>query len=217
MEALSVHWGARVQEAQGDFVESLTLLGHHGPKLISGERSTPWRVSPFIFLMSIDSGPGLPALELSPPTAFPLRRVFGQRQMRRSSCRCNLVMEWKVKKDPGKKPVPKFLGSSPSQGQMPAKHNGAPSREESATYNCLTSPFPSFVTASFRTGWTHVSGLLNSRWTIQAENEFISNFYCRMRERKKKKGGEPDCWQCSLVAKSVFNSFPHSVESRQIA
>lgn len=152
------------------------------------------------------------------PTARPLRRMFGQRQIS-SSCRCSVVMESKVRGDAGKKPdPPNPLDHHPPSANVCTPPQQCPfPRREPVVCDCLASPFPSFITCSFKTGLTHVSGLWSSRWTIQAGNEFVYNFSCRMRERKKKKGGEPDCWQCSRVAASVFNCFLHSVESRQIA
>lgn len=211
--------GTGVQKAQGDlwrdFAASLSPLPWPDSYR---ERSTPWQVTQCIFLMSVEDGPGLIGCTRTPfqPTACPLRRMFGQRQTG-NSCRCRW---WNQRwgRMQAKSQTPNSLDHhslSPNVCTSPSQHP-FPKREP-AICNCLASPFPSFITCSFKTGLTQVSGLLSSRWTIQAGNEFVYNFSCRMRERKKKKGGEPDCWQCSRVAASVFNCCLHAVESRQIA
>lgn len=108
----------------------------------------------------------------------------------------------------GKKPGPQFPGSLPSQAQVFPNHLcSGPSWEVSQQFvTFLHFPSLPLVTSNFRTELTDVPGLLNLRWMNQAGSEFVYNFCPTMRERKRKKGGEPDCWQCNLGAKSVFNS-----------
>lgn len=145
------------------------------------------------------------------PTAFSLGRMFGQRQTG-SSCRHSIEWwTWRRGRMQARSQLPSSLDHHPCKSKCVQITLAAPLPEKwAAVCHFLPSPFPSPCHIQFQNRLDRCSRALNSRWTIWAGNEFIYSFSSWIREKERRKGGEPECWQCNLVAKSVFKSFSHS-------
>ena len=159
----------------------LPLLCYHCPKLMSMKKeTTPWQIAQFILLMSIEYGPELTMLRASStPHHLHLegywRRAEADGKLLQVQCR---AMEWKVREDAVKKPVPRFLGSPHPCKSKCFQTTIVPFlRSEPALCNFLVS-LPFFIShPGSEETWQVVLGLLNSRWATQEGNEFIYDFY----------------------------------------